>query len=129
MEWLGEEWKPLSSFDEAARSLYKEAVLAAYEKSFKPNNFVHGDLHGQNIMIRTINSLVEVKFVDFEWAGKNGIARYPYFKNNTDLIWHQQAVDGELITSEHDIYLINQTYDIVPRSQLNVNDLLQNLAI
>jgi RIO-like serine/threonine protein kinase len=38
------------------------------------NDLVFGDLHGANIMITSSN---KVKFVDFDWAGKEGVSCYP----------------------------------------------------
>jgi hypothetical protein len=47
-----------------------------------------------------------VFLVDFDWAGRSGEARYPHFMSR-DVAWPPGASDGELITFEHDVHMVN----------------------
>ncbi|CAJ0634520.1 2430_t:CDS:2 [Entrophospora sp. SA101] len=47
-------------------------------KLLHSNGFVHGDLRSPNIMIGKNN---QMKFLDFEWADKEGEATYPMLLN------------------------------------------------
>ena len=44
--------------------------------------------------------------VDFDWAGRLGEARYPFFMSR-EVAWPQGASDGELIAVEHDVHMVN----------------------
>jgi hypothetical protein len=44
--------------------------------------------------------------VDFDWAGENGKVRYPININTTDVKRPKGAVDGEPITVEHDVEML-----------------------
>ena len=72
--------------------------------------FVHGDLRPNNLMIRmkdrtNIAEPVEIKVVDFEWADKVGIARYPHNRNE-DIGFPGKA--GDLIGPKDDQYMIDK---------------------
>ena len=52
----------------------------------REHNYVHGDLRSNNLMIKmrnlySIEDPVVIKVVDFEWAGRVGLARYPEDRN------------------------------------------------
>jgi len=71
---------------------------------------VHGDLRPNNIMIRMqdrtlIAKPVEIKVVDFEWADKVGVARYPQNRNE-DIGYPGKA--GGLIGWDDDLDMINK---------------------
>ena len=61
--------------------------------------FVHGDLHGPNIMVGPDNSIA---FIDFDWAGKVGEASLM----NSEIKWHGGAKPGGKILPEHDVHLL-----------------------
>jgi len=60
------------------RGALQEIITVLDEKSY-----VHGDLRSNNIMIRTdvMDKSVELKVVDFDWAGIAGQVRYPAERN------------------------------------------------
>lgn len=68
-------------------------------------NYVHGDLRLQNILV-VKNS---VCIVDFDWAGECGTARYPLelYKGEDDR-WHPDVKCGGIIEKEHDTYQIGK---------------------
>jgi len=61
-------------------------------KTLDSKDFVHGDLRTNNIMIRTdvIEKCVDIKVIDFDWAGKAGEVCYPA-ERNTDIQWPGEA--------------------------------------
>lgn len=103
-EWLDAPWATLqevlsrtgnTALTESERSSLHEAVSGAVERMVS-RGIVHGDLHRGNIMVRKVNHAEpsssamtgtgangepggaswQVKFVDWDWAGKEGEARY-----------------------------------------------------
>lgn len=98
--------------------------------------YVHGDLRGCNVMMdnekvrgssfepvcldaATLSSapywhfhcskrlwIVQVYVVDFEWAGKEGEARYPLYINHANIQWPEGASDSKLITKAHDLHWV-----------------------
>ena len=67
---------------------------------------VLGDARDSNVMVRTTQAGgVEVRFVDMDWAGFEGEARYPPFMSPM-VAWPDGAADGELITQQHDTLLL-----------------------
>jgi len=56
-------------------------------EAMKQEGFVHGDLRPINIMCRELpgrgkeRGELEIKVIDFDWAGKLGVARYPAGRN------------------------------------------------
>jgi hypothetical protein len=75
--------------------------------------YVHGDLRDTNILIN-LKSLdsddVKVHFVDFDWAGLIGVARYPNGVNGKTVKRPEGAEDGELITIEHDKAMVSYMF-------------------
>jgi hypothetical protein len=75
---------------------------------------VHGDMRGPNIMVRRARGVDagncdgdgwEVRFADLDWAGLEGVARYPA-RMSTTLPWHPDAKPGCLLQREHDTHLL-----------------------
>jgi hypothetical protein len=52
----------------------------------------------------------DVKFIDFDWAGKIGEARYPS-SMNPNVNWHEDVSLAGLIAVEHDCHLLNSEFD------------------
>lgn len=47
------------------------------------------------------------KLLNFDWAGKKGVARYPMNPNRGPGLWRPEAVqDGELILDHHDLLML-----------------------
>ena len=113
MEWL-ENYTTL--FELAQNSGIDPEVSNAVTESVKllhSNGFVHGDLRGPNIMIGNNN---QVKFIDFEWAGKRGEATYPMLLN-TEIGWHNDVVAGGKIKSIHDEYMVENELQRLMKSK------------
>lgn len=89
------------------------AGMAPVPQSLEQLRWVHGDLHQQNIMVRfkRKDAVAQVALLDFDWAGREGTARYPYGMNHVHLRWDAGAVDGALIAHEHDAFLVERAAD------------------
>lgn len=94
-----------SLLDSPSASLYepiKEKVVALHQRGY-----VHGDLRDTNLMVRK-DGAPEIMLFDFDWAGEIGKVRYPINVNRgPDLQRPDGAYDGELITAEHDIEMLD----------------------
>ncbi|KAI0255336.1 hypothetical protein BJV78DRAFT_1179329 [Lactifluus subvellereus] len=70
--------------------------------------FVHGDIRDTNIMIDESSGGCPM-LVDFDWAGKIGEVRYPMNVYRGPGLWRPDgACDGELITVDHDIQMLER---------------------
>jgi len=67
-------------------------------------NIVHGDLRGPNIIESNDG---KIYFIDFDFAGVFGKARYPPFLNS-NIPWAKGVEAGKLIDKEHDYFWLNQ---------------------
>ena len=45
-------------------------------------------------------------FVDFDWAGFNGVSRYPLHMNHAHISWPDGAADNQLMLQQHDRELL-----------------------
>ena len=79
-------------------------------KTLDSKDYVHGDLRTNDIMIRmdVIEKCVDVKVIDFDWAGKAGEVCYPA-ERNTDIQWPGEA--GAPILKEHDSEMVHPWLD------------------
>jgi serine/threonine protein kinase len=93
-------------------------IKALHEKSL-----VHGDLRSTNILINeTTDHLV---FIDFDWAGTEGLVIYPAFVNNVNIVRPEEVIPGAKIFREHDIKALQiiysfrskQTPSIIPQKR------------
>jgi hypothetical protein len=64
-------------------------------------SLVHGDLRENNVMWNPVKN--RVALVDFDWAGRDGIATYPPFMNG-EIVWPQGAESGKPLRVAHDAY-------------------------
>ena len=64
------------------------------------NDFVFGDLRPPNILVT--KDYQQVKIVDFDWCGKQGIARYPVGGVNREHAWPDGVETNGLIEKVHD---------------------------
>jgi serine/threonine protein kinase len=69
------------------------------------NDLVFGDLRRANIMITKNN---KVKFVDFDWAGKAGVSRYPLLLSQ-QIQWPDDVGDGlAVMQKQHDLDMLTR---------------------
>jgi hypothetical protein len=76
-----------------------DRIFEAMEKE----ELVHGDFRPNNIMVREGKLGLEMKLVDFDWAGTSGEVNYP-FRRNENISW--PAAAGEPIVIGHDRQLL-----------------------
>jgi hypothetical protein len=69
--------------------------------------YVHGDIRDANVMVPKDGS-TGFMLVDFDWAGKIGVVRYPALVNRKDILRPEGAEDGKLILANHDMYMIEK---------------------
>jgi hypothetical protein len=68
--------------------------------------YVHGDIRDTNVMVRK-DGEDGFNLVDFDWAGEIGVVRYPMYVNRGGGLWRPDgARDGELITADHDMMML-----------------------
>ena len=93
--------KPNKPTANQLRGTLQKIIAALDEKKY-----VHGDLRSNNIMIRTdvMDKSVELKVVDFDWAGKAGQVYYPA-ERNEEIQWPDEA--GGPIGQDHDSKMVN----------------------
>ncbi|KAH8104451.1 hypothetical protein DFH11DRAFT_1883340 [Phellopilus nigrolimitatus] len=80
---------------------------------------VHGDLFLENVLIEVLEPPTETQvgveegagegagraralLIDFDWAGPEGVARYPHNRNDMDIYWPAGSVPGGPILRAHD---------------------------
>ena len=68
------------------------------------HGMVFGDLRPPNIMIIKAN---EVKLIDFNWAGENGQAKYPYLMS-PGINWPEGVKALALIKTGHDFDMLSK---------------------
>ena len=101
-------WQTLHEFlkyNAVDRTQLQEAVDGIIEK-LESKNYVHGDLRSNNIMIRTDvkEKSVDLRVIDFDWAGEAGQVRYPA-ERNREIWWPGEA--GGPIEQDHDLRMVN----------------------
>ena len=84
----------------AAMNEAKKAIGTIHAKGF-----VHGDVRDVNIMVHKHNSR-DIKFVDWDWAGRIGEATYPHNVNNQSVARPDGAESCREIKAEHDLGMI-----------------------
>lgn len=76
----------------------------------REKKFVHGDLRAVNVMIvREDQKQDHAKLIDFDWAGKSGIAQYPWTINKAALSheWDPDVEAGGLMKTAHDKFALD----------------------
>lgn len=76
-----------------------EAEINRFLEFLAEKRLVHGDLRANNMYIRVQDDNVELRVLDWDWAGEAGVARYPINLNPTANL---PGGAGELIYPEHD---------------------------
>ncbi|KAK1227057.1 hypothetical protein PQX77_009967 [Marasmius sp. AFHP31] len=92
------------------RQLVKGKVSEIVEM-FHGQDVVHGDIRAANLLVDekslTAGGDVKVYFLDFDWAGRVGDAKYP-FRVNTSTMTRPSGVEGGgIITKAHDVEMVS----------------------
>ncbi|GJJ11078.1 hypothetical protein Clacol_005309 [Clathrus columnatus] len=67
---------------------------------------VHGDIRDTNILVKK-DDLSQVRVIDFDWADKEGVARYPKFVNVDPDIGRPKEVEAfGVIKADHDNHMV-----------------------
>ena len=107
MEKLDESWVSLDAWDGSVESDRRDAVRSDIGKGIEyiiglleEKGYVHGDLRASNIMVCE-NSL-ELKVVDFDWAGEAGQTCYPFDRSGGVKEWPRGPTPNGPIPGGHD---------------------------
>ena len=73
--------------------------------------FCHGDFRSNNLLVVDEDNDVSLYLIDFDWAGKAGEAKYPYFMNHFQIDWPNGASDGEPLQPSHDLHFLEQIFE------------------
>lgn len=76
-------------------------------KVLHDHNLVHGDIRTPNIILEGDGEPWGVKIIDFDWAGKEGEARYPLTLSSA-VKWAKGVEDCELIDASHDLFMVGE---------------------
>ena len=80
------------------------AQLKSIVKCLHEKKYVHGDLRKPNIL----NVKGKLQICDFDWAGEEGVARYPFDINHRDIKWPRENLPGKKIVMADDDFWICQ---------------------
>jgi len=101
-------WDWEQSIEKGRRSIIRPQV----EKGIKHivgllegKGYVHGDLRAANIMIK--RDSLELKVIDFDWAGEAGHTYYPVERNDEIRDWPKGSKQGGVISMGHDRALVD----------------------
>ena len=93
-------WDPIVDGVDDEKKIQLQNIL----KKLEQEDFVHGDLRRDNLLVCSDGT---VKLIDFDWAGGNASARYRV-ELNPQACWHGEASIGNLIRVEHDQYMAHE---------------------
>ncbi|PNH07961.1 hypothetical protein TSOC_005547 [Tetrabaena socialis] len=109
MEWLSEpEWQMLSNLPSGELGEALGAAEKALQTAHAATGMVHGDVRPPNCLVRRDAEGAgswQVRFVDFEWAGREGQATYPACLN-PDVPWPEGVGYGKQLQRAHDFQLL-----------------------
>jgi hypothetical protein len=89
----------------------ESAATVAVAGAFNIGRYAHGDLRDANTLVRLNHAgsaADRVRFVDFEWAGVEGTARYPLLMSSK-VAWPAGARPGALVLQAHDAELLGRS--------------------
>ncbi|KAL6305761.1 hypothetical protein BKA93DRAFT_195456 [Sparassis latifolia] len=102
-----------SDFDRIRTILREEQVQDVHHKieelvrSLHSASYVHGDVRDSNILVAPReNGDMDVRLVDYDWAGMAGEAQYPPLINRKTVRRPAGAIPGSAIVKEHDLEMI-----------------------
>lgn len=96
--------------EQRAKVQHKAAVVA---RILHAEGFVHGDIRDTNILVDR-DSLqtddIKLHFVDFDWAGRVGEAKYPIGVNTVSIYRPTGVAYDALITQAHDLDMVENLF-------------------
>ena len=117
MEKLGDRWVTLADWGGHVDSV-SDPTVALYQvynrimkiiDTLEGKGYVHGDLRCTNILVNM--DTLQVKVVDFDWAGEAGGTYYPIDRNDEIECWPQGSVKGYPIALGDDRKLVNNWWE------------------
>jgi hypothetical protein len=101
MEYLPrEEWVMLSEKSEERQKAYEGKIKEALDLIHE-DGWVHGDVRHANILVPFSDDILDIRLIDFDNSGKEGVGRYPRdWRNPSGL---KGAEEGDVLLKEHDI--------------------------
>ncbi|GJJ10958.1 hypothetical protein Clacol_005187 [Clathrus columnatus] len=121
MERMDENWTRLLAFKEERNEKNKaldkdekaviETRISSCLELLHGAGMVHGDIRDVNILVKK-DDLSQVRIVDFDWADKEGEARYPKFVNVAPDVGRPKEVEAfGIIKADHDNYMVPDLFD------------------
>ncbi|KAF8523805.1 hypothetical protein JB92DRAFT_2882804 [Gautieria morchelliformis] len=98
-------YEQLDDVPPSDRSTFKTEIRRCV-RQLHDAGFVHGDIRATNFMVPKGKEETKIMLIDFDWAGKMGEVRYPHNVNVVGVRRSPGAYDGELITTGHDLAMI-----------------------
>jgi serine/threonine protein kinase len=117
MDAIDEDYEELSQRPDALpiADEIKAKIISLHQAGF-----VHGDIRDTNIMVRK-DGKAGFMLVDFDWAGEIGVVRYPMNVNRGPDLWRPEgALDGELITADDDMQMLENMLTPRPSAALSI---------
>jgi serine/threonine protein kinase len=93
------------TFSEQQRQHLRHEFLGCI-RTLHNAEMVHGDIRDVNLLVR-VDGTFGFKILDFDWAGRIGVVRYPINVNHDGISRPVTASDGELVTVEHDLAMVD----------------------
>jgi hypothetical protein len=109
MEMVGHPWVILREVEPAKRMQFREPIKKLVE-SFHARGYVHGNIRESNIFVYPEDPNNGIKLIDFDEAGLEGVALYPRNLNTKTVQRPLDAADGNVITKEHDIFMMEKLF-------------------
>ncbi|KAF8119269.1 hypothetical protein EV363DRAFT_1200607 [Boletus edulis] len=75
-------------------------------RDFHEHRFVHGDIRDVNIMVHK-ESIDEFRFIDLDWSGVSGLARYPARINTLTIKRPPNVISRGIIAPEDDLFMLD----------------------
>ncbi|KAG1795983.1 uncharacterized protein HD556DRAFT_1290262 [Suillus plorans] len=100
-------YRQLSKMAVVDRQPLKAAITSLIQELHNAG-YVHGDVRDANFVVKDNKDFM---LLDFDWAGPKQETHYPIRVNRTDIRRPDDARDGEKITTEHDLEMLNFVFD------------------
>jgi hypothetical protein len=108
MDFIDDSYQELDDFPKTIKAAFDTEVQEKVV-SLHQTGCVHGDIRATNILAKK-NGARGIMLIDFDWAGVIGHIRYPMNVNRDGIDRPDEAYDGELITAEHDMKMVDYIF-------------------